>query len=61
MGLKDQAFKDCIISAARNIYVVGLLCVFCIFHSSLPVKLQMSPCYSLFAVETKAVHVPGSG
>lgn len=58
--LKDQALKDFIISAAGSICMFGLLCVFCIFDSSLPVKLQISPCYSLFAVETKAVHVPGS-
>lgn len=47
-------------SCWEYLYGFGLLCVFCIFHGSLPVKLQMSPCYSLFAVETKAVHVPGS-
>lgn len=59
--MKDQALKRLhYFSCWEYLCGFGLLCVFCIFHISLPVKLQMSPCYSLFAVETKAVHVPGS-
>lgn len=55
----DQLLNDCVIPAAENIYVVlDLLHMFCFFYITLFLgKLQMSPGYSLFALETKAIHV----
>lgn len=55
----DQLLNDCVIPAAEDMYVVlDLLHMFWFFYTTLfLVKLQMSPGYSLFAVETKSIHV----